>query len=116
MEDNLTTITSIIDWLTEIVKMKQTIDHHEWVKMAQRVNILIGDEHNKLFDLQQKVNQQKVQLIEQGKNVSTAKLMVEAGDDYKEMCKQKAFIERCNELIRLSKLQARLVNEELTNY
>ena len=111
-----TTIKEILEWLTEIVKMRQTIDHHEWVRMAQRVNILIGEERDQLLELQQQVNQEKVDLIESGKNATTAKLMVEAGDRYKAYCKQKGLIEQCIELIRIAKIQARLVNDEIKGY
>lgn len=116
MNQEPTTIPEIIEWLTEIVRMKQTIDHHEWVRMAQRVNILLGEERDKLFELQQKVNQEKVTQIALGKNVATAKLIVEAGDAYKDYCKQKGLIDQCTELIRISKLQARLVNDEIKGY
>ena len=116
MNQDPTTIPEIITWLTEIVRMRQTIDHHEWVRMAQRVNILLGEERDKLLELQQLVNQEKVLLIESGKNATTSKLMVEAGDNYKNYCKQKGLIEQCIELIRISKLQARLVNDGIKGY
>lgn len=111
-----TTIPEILEWLTEIVRMRQTIDHHEWVRMAQRVNILMGEERDTLLELQQQVNKEKVSLINEGKNATTAKLIVESGDTYKEFCRQKGLIEQCQELIRIAKLQARLVNEEIKNY
>ncbi len=116
MNQDPTTIPEIIEWLTEIVRMRQTIDHHEWVRMAQRVNILLGEERDKLLDLQQKVNQEKVTQIAIGKNATIAKLVVEAGDNYKEYCRQKGLIEQCIELIRIAKIQARLVNDEIKGY
>lgn len=116
MNQDPTTIPDILNWLTEIVKMRQTIDAHEWVRMSQRINILLGDERDKLLELQQKVNEEKVTQIALGKNVATAKLIVESGDNYKEYCRQKGLIEQCIELIRISKLQARLVNDEIKGY
>lgn len=108
--------TVILDFMKENVKNKEMIDAHTWVDAAQKLNVLIGDEHDKLFDLQQKVNMEKVALIEAGKNVSTAKLMIEAGDIYKEMCKQRALIEQVEEMIRIAKLQARIKDNEFRNY
>lgn len=116
MSEDPTTIKEIITWLTEIVRMKQTIDHHEWVRMAQRVNILIGEERERLLDLQQLVNEEKLEQIKAGKTVSYAKIHVEAGNTYREYCKQKGLIEQCQELIRIAKLQARMVNEEIKGY
>lgn len=106
----------ILDFMKNNVKNKEMIDAHTWVDAAQKLNVLIGDEHDKLFDLQQKVNMEKVTLIEGGKNVSTAKLMIEAGDTYKEMCRQRALIEQVEEMIRIAKLQARIKDNEFRNY
>lgn len=106
----------ILDFLKESVRNKDMIDAHTWVDAAQKLNVLIGDEHDILFDLQQQIAQKRVELMEKGKNVSQAKLMVEALDVYREMSRQRARIEQIEEMIRIAKLQARLKDNEHRNY
>ena len=112
MEDQITTIDSIIAWLTEVIENKRSIAPSAWIEISQKANILLGDESDKLYELQQKIAQAKMDCIESGKGVSECRIRAEATDNYKEAQKIKAKIERTIEMIRLSKLQARLRNEE----
>lgn len=97
------------------VETKTVIDAHTWVDASQKLNVLIGDEHDKLFDLQQKVAQMKVAYITEGKSVSDAMSRVEAEDLYRDMQRQKARISQIEEMIRIAKLQARLKDNEYRN-
>lgn len=97
------------------VEEKHPIDAHIWVDACQKLNVLIGDEHDKLFDLQQKVAQMKVTYIQEGDTVAKAKSKVEAEDVYRDMQKQKARIGQIEEFIRIAKLQARLKDNEYRN-
>lgn len=115
MNDKVTTDT-ILDWLKESVEQKRPVDAHTWVEACQKMNVLISDENNKLFDLQQRVARMKVRIIESGSSVAKAKVYVEAEQEYKEMKKQEARIEQIQEAIRISKIQARLSNEEFKGY
>lgn len=108
-------VQNILAWLTTQVKEKRFLDAHQWVDTAQKLNILLGEEHDKLFDLQQRVAEQKVLLIKSDKSVSEAKTTIEATDLYKEMSKQKALIGRVEEMIRIAKTQARLKDNEYRN-
>lgn len=110
------TIQTIISSLENWVKTKKVIDSHTWVDACQKMNVLVATEHDKLFELQQQVAILKVQYIEAGDTVAKSKVKVEASDLYKEACKQKAFIGRVEEMIRISKLQARLKDSEMRNY
>jgi predicted oxidoreductase (fatty acid repression mutant protein) len=112
MENGPTTIDSIIAWLQDVVESKKSIAPQAWIEISQRANILLGDESDKLYELQQKIAQEKVSCMESGKGVSECRMRAEATDDYKESQKIKAKIERTIEMIRLSKLQARLRDEE----
>jgi len=87
-----------------------------WVDGALRLAVLLGDENDKLFNLQQDVAKEKVKLMNEGDSVAKAEAKVEAMDIYKECHIQKAFIERITETIRISKLRARLVDEERKGY
>ena len=106
------TVETIMQYLEEAVKNKTPIPPSDWLDASQRLVVLLGDETDVLLDLQQAVNQEKVNWIEQGKTATEAKLRAEAGETYKLFCCQRAKISRVEELIRISKIQARLRMEE----
>lgn len=109
-------VKNILEWLTDMVKEKRIMDAHTWVDTAQKLNILLGEEHDKLFDLEQKIAIIQTTCIEGGKKISECKVMMEATDTYKQVKKQKALISQVTEAIRIAKLQARLKSEEMSNY
>ncbi len=76
-----------------------------WVECAQKLNLLLGDEQNNLFNLQQEVAKLKLMWFDsqEKKNVSETKLRVEATEQYKEMRKQEAKCRRIEEFIRIAK-------------
>lgn len=116
MNEELVTVKDILDHLKSVIKNKIVVDAHAYVEYATRLNLLISDEHDKLFDLQQKVAEEKSTLISGGKTASYAKIIVEASDNYKEMCKQKALIEQVIEAIRIAKIQSRFKQDEFAGY
>lgn len=107
------TVNSIIEWFTEAVTNKQPITPGQWVEAGSDLNVLRSDEDDKLFELQQKVAETKVQFIKDGLSVAMAKAYTEATDDHKEMCRQRAKLARIEEFIRLAKIHARLTMEEI---
>lgn len=110
--DKLVTIDKIIDWLTEQVEQKLPIDPHLWLEASQKMNVLLQGEQENLFTIEQEVSLLRKTLLEEGKTVAYAKVMVESTNEFKQMKIQKAKIDRCLEMIRIAKLQARLSNEE----
>ena len=84
------TTDSILNTFQEWVVEKKMIDAHNWINAAQYLNVLIGDEHDKLYILQQKVANLKKEHIEQDMSVAKARVYVEATDTYKDMQSQKA--------------------------
>jgi hypothetical protein len=110
------TSETVIAKLNELVKSKQPVSPTYWVEAAQFLNLFLADEHEKLFNLQQKVAQAKVDYLNLQCSVAKVKLLVEATDGYREMRNQKAKIGRIEELIRISKLQARLKDTEFKGY
>lgn len=106
------TCDTILDQLQEWIENKQVVSADTWLNGAGKLNILRGDEHNLLFDLQQEVAKQKCLFLEQNDPVAKSKVRVEATECYKQMCRQKAKLDRIEETIRIAKLQARLANEE----
>ena len=110
--DKLVTIDKIIDWLIEQVEKKLPIDTHLWLEASQKMNVLLQGEQEKLFLIEQEVSLLRKTLLEGGKTVAYAKVMVESTNEFKQMKIQKAKIDRCLEMIRIAKLQARLSYEE----
>lgn len=101
------TIDLILDSLKGWVEDKREIAPHIWLNSAIKLNILLSDETDNLYDLAQKVAQLKVSFIEQDKSVAEAKARVECSEEYKEMKKQEARISMIEENIRLAKIMSR---------
>lgn len=114
--DNKRTIDSILLGMKEWVEDKQQVSPQQWVTAAEYLNVLIGDEHNKLYHNQQSVSRMKLALLPTCKSVAEVKLRIEATDEYRDMKLQEAKIGQINEFIRIAKLQARLKSEEIKNY
>lgn len=110
------TVDTIMESLNQIVSEKKSLSPHYWVEAAKFLNVLIGDEHGKLWKLKQKIAQQRAVFIRECKTVAEAKVMIEGTDDYRESKILEAKIDQVNEMIRLAKLQARLTNDEIRNY
>ena len=110
------TTDTIIEFLEKNVKEKIPIDPHTWVDAAQKLNVLLSDEHDLLFHMQQSVSGMRVELLEGGASTTTAKMKVEASDAYRETSKLKAKIGRIEEMIRIAKLQAKLRESEMRGY
>ena len=112
----LITIDTIADYLKEQVEKHLPISPNLWIDSAQKINVLLGDKHDKLFKIQQKVAKIRVGYIEQNKSVSEAKTRVEASEEYREFLTLKAQIGRIEEMIRIAKIQARMKSEEYKGY
>ena len=107
-----TTIDSIIEYLKESVEKRVPIAPTTWLNAAQKLNVLLGNENDRLAELFQATRKIMIASIEEGKSVSEAKARMEITDFYKEYNKQKAKIEQVQEFIRLAKAQSRVLNEE----
>ncbi len=110
--DNLTTIDSIIDYLKERVEQKIPIAPTLWLNAAQKLNVLLGNENDRLAELFQSTRKIMIAHIEEDKSATEAKARMEMTDVYKENNKQKAEINQGGEFIRLAKSQSRVRNEE----
>jgi len=118
MESNLEhrTADSVMEKMSEMARDRNPITPGLWVESAEFLNVLRGDEDNKLAKLHQEVAEQKVAYLEEGKSAVEAKTRVEAGDTYYLYLKQKAKIEKITEHIRLAKVRARSANDEMRGY
>lgn len=113
MEDNLVTCDKILSWLQKKVEAKEEVAPATYLDASLKLSVLIGDEEDKLFDLQQRVAECRVVLIESGKSAVEARMRTEASEIYKAMMKQKAKISRIFEFIRIIKIRSRLKTDEM---
>ena len=107
METKRTT-KGIIAVLKEIVENREKLNPEAWVDGALALNLLVGDEHEKMVELQQKVAQMELEALQNSNSVAAAKLKVKSTDEYKEMRRQELLIKQVEEYIRIAKLQARI--------
>lgn len=110
--NELVTTDTILSTMKGWVEEKQAISPSLWIDASAKLVVLMGDESDKLFDLMQKVAQMKADYLTEGDTSAAAKTKVERTDEYKDMLKQKAKIDRIEEFIRISKIQARLRDQE----
>ena len=85
--EELRTTDSVVEYLSNAVKNKLPVSAYEFLEAAQILNLLIGDEQEKLFLLQQKVAQKKTDLVleqpdnqHKGRSVAFAKTIIEASN------------------------------------
>lgn len=118
MATELVTTDSIIEYLQQAVEKKMPIPPAMWMDAAQKLNVLLGNEHELLFQLQQAVAQMRLNYLEKDPkhNVSAAKVEVEASNAYRGYQLQKAKCGRIEEFVRIAKVQAKLANNEWKGY
>lgn len=110
------TVDSIIENLERSVNEKIILGPEKWLNASQTLLILIGDESDKLFQLEHTIAQMKVKYMESGDTAAKAKIRSEALPEYLEIRKLKAKIDRVFELIRIAKIQARLTNDNFQSH
>lgn len=103
---------TIIQEIESMIEKKIPVSPSYWLEQSQKLVILLGDESDILYKMQKEIAQKKVEWIEKGKSVAEAKLRIEASDIYEFMQSQRAKCERINEIIRLSKIQSRMRQNE----
>ncbi len=113
--ENLISADSIMDWFTEQVSQKNPIDPHLWLEGAMKLSVLLQGEQEKLFEMEQEVARLRKVLIEDGKTVAYAKVMIEASDEFRRTRVQKAKIDRGTEFIRLAKIYSRTASDLFKN-
>lgn len=116
MDDKLVTCDLILNWLKEQVEQKRIVSPSTYVDACTKLNLLSGDEHDKLFGMQQEISGMKVIWMKEGDSVAAAKAKVEATDNYRMMKSQEAKIKRIEEAVRIMKIRARLKEGEFNGY
>lgn len=110
--ETLVTCDLILDWIKNKIENKEEIAPSTLLDATLKLSVLVGAEQDKLYELQQTVALARVTQIEAGKNATTARMVVEASDVYKEMKKMKSKIENIFEFIRIMKLRSRMKSDE----
>jgi hypothetical protein len=106
-------VEKILRWFKEAIEAKKPIAPTQFIEASEYLNILIGNENDKLAELEQKVAQEKLSLMEKSESVAEAKMKIEATDIYKEAKQQRSRIAQIIEFIRLGKIHARIYSDEL---
>lgn len=107
------TSDTILNWLKEQVENKQVIDAHTWITAASKLNILLEDETDKLFEMGKRVKEIQLEKANEGESISASKLYAETTNEYMEYKKQEARVDRIQEAIRLAKIQSRQTHETM---
>lgn len=107
------TVDLILENLQEWVENKQPISVHDWLDAAQKLVVLVSDIQEELFLLEQVISKRKLQYIDDGASVAKADVKVECLDEYVQSRRLTAKIDQVYELIRISKLQARMSDDNL---
>jgi len=104
------TSSTILQWFKEAVEEKRDLDTNLWVDAAHKLVIFLGDEEQKLYELQQQVAEKKLEFYDAMDKpvVATAEMKVEATDIFKEFKQQKARVNQIEEFIRIAKLRAKV--------
>jgi len=101
--------------MTGWVAEKQPISPSRWVDAAAKLNLFIGDENNRLYDLESELAKKKLPLLEE-MTVAKANATIEATEEYKEYRKQGAYIKQIQEFVRIAKKQATMSEMEFKGY
>jgi len=109
------TIDTILGQLKEWVENKIPISPTVWLDAAIKLNALKQNETELLHKMQQMVAQTKLTLLKDSKSVAEVKIKVEATDVYRFMKDQEEKIDMVEEQIRISKIQARLSENQMYN-
>lgn len=107
------TLETVLRDIGEMVENRIPVGPEQWLQSAQFLNLFLEEETNKLYDLQSRIAKLRAQLLPTAKSVAALKVTIEATDDWCEMKKQEAKIKQVEEYIRISKLQARMANEQI---
>lgn len=107
------TCKSIIDSLTKLVAERNPVSPHQFLEAAQYLATLMGDEHGKMYELEQAYIKKAMEEMEKGATNAAAEKKAKLTEEYLAYMKQKAFVNQISEFIRLAKKHAQLASEEM---
>ena len=111
-----TSINQLLNWYKERIENNELIPPALWIDSAMKMNVLISEIDLEIVDLRGTIADIMVLCLDEGKSSSEAKIRANSGDVYKRYLRASAKKEQVSEFIRLSKLRARLADEEMKGY
>ena len=110
-----TTVDSIVTYFNKCVAEKKPISPNEWIEGASRLNVLKGNEYDKLFELEQQCAKMESEYLEADMTSTRAKTFTKSSELWKNCQKQKAKIKIIEDFILLAKKNASLTMEAMRN-
>ncbi len=111
------TIDDILKVLQEWAENKVPVDPGAYLEAAMKIMSLVGNETDRLFELEQQIAEFKSGLMEtENMTAAKAKIKAEASPIFTEARKLKAKIDRVYEMVRLAKVRARMGAEEFKSH
>lgn len=103
------TSETILQYIKNAIETKTPLDSEVWLDAASKLNIFLGDELDKLSVMKNNVAKKRLEILNkmEKRNVSEAKISIEASDEYLEMQKQENLCDVIQEFIRIAKIQSR---------
>lgn len=99
----MNTAKSIMEHLERFAESRDAIDWNTWMIGAAKLCALLQNEEDHLAEMEHKLIKMKAAYIEDGKPANQAKLLVEQDDLFLDVMKQRAFVKRCDETIKIAK-------------
>lgn len=99
---------TIMDELERLAEQRGVIDWNTWMTGAVKLCALLQNEEDKLAEMEHAVIKMKAAYVGEGKTSAAAKLLVEGDDLFLAVMKQRSFVKRCDETIRIAKKFASL--------
>lgn len=104
---------TLIVWAEE----KRSISPTEWLDAAQKINVMLSRDSDRLLEMQNELAKKKVELLsEPDAKVNKVNIMIEAMPEYLEMKKVEAFIKRAEETGRMAKQRSKAAETEMRGY
>lgn len=111
------TIDTILNYLQECVENHTPLSPATWLDASLKLNILSGNETDKLAELEMEVARKINKILSQvGGSVAKAKMEVQATETYRDMRKLQAKVKRVEEFIRICKKVATIKDNEMRGY
>ena len=105
-------LESLLEELKKRIEAKEPISPLDWLDTADRLNILRSDYDDKLWQLGEDLFKLKAICFEQKKTGAHAEAIMKSTELYKSWGQLKSKLSRIDETIRLSKVRARLSQNE----
>ena len=107
----LNTFDSLLDSLSAIAKKQGVVGAETYMQIAEKLSVLLQEEQEKLIDMEYDLALARKVLLDDKKNATETRLIVEASELYRNARKQKSKIDRAIETIRLAKKHATLTSD-----